>query len=77
MAIVDVAMPSTSGIDLYRELAGRLPDVARRIIFMTGASSMPRVAEFFRSISNRRIDKPVDLARLRALIREVAGHAAS
>jgi hypothetical protein len=45
----------------------------KRIIFMTGASSMPKVAEFFRGISNRTIDKPVDVPRLRHLVRELAG----
>jgi len=70
--LCDVLMPGESGIDVYRELERRRPDLAHRIIFMTGASSMPRVADFLRGISNHRIDKPIDVALLRGLIREVA-----
>jgi len=72
VVLCDVLMPGVSGIDLYRELERDRPEIAQRIIFMSGASSMPRVAEFFSAISNERIDKPVDLANLRALIRQIA-----
>jgi nitrogen-specific signal transduction histidine kinase/ActR/RegA family two-component response regulator len=77
VVLCDVLMPGVSGIDLYRELHRERPHVARRIIFMSGASSMPRVAEFFGAIPNERIDKPVDLAQLRSLIRQIAAIASS
>ncbi len=70
--VCDVLMPGTSGIDLFKQLQERRADVARRIIFMTGASSMARVTEFFRTVDNVCIDKPVDVPRLRRLIREMA-----
>jgi PAS domain S-box-containing protein len=70
--LCDVLMPGTSGIDVYRQLESKKPEVAERIIFMSGASAMPRVAEFFRSIDNHHIDKPVDVPRLRRLIQVVA-----
>jgi PAS domain S-box-containing protein len=70
--LCDVLMPGTSGIDVYRQLETKKPEVAERIIFMTGASSMPRVAEFFRSIGNHHIDKPVDVPNLRRLIQDIA-----
>jgi PAS domain S-box-containing protein len=72
VVLCDVLMPSVSGIDLYRALDRARPEIARRIIFMSGASSMPRVAEFFGAIANERIDKPVDLGQLRSLIRQIA-----
>jgi CheY-like chemotaxis protein len=70
--VCDVLMPGTSGIDVYRRIEKTRPDLAKRIIFMTGASSMPRVADFFRRVPNRKIDKPVDVPRLRQLVREIA-----
>jgi CheY-like chemotaxis protein len=70
--LCDVLMPGTSGIDVYRQLESKKPEVAERMIFMTGAASMPRVAEFFRSIGNHHIDKPVDVPHLRRLIQGVA-----
>jgi PAS domain S-box-containing protein len=72
VVLCDVLMPGVSGIDLFLEIKGKKPEVAKRFIFMSGASSMPRVAEFFGSISNERIDKPVDLDQLRSLIRQIA-----
>jgi len=70
--VCDVLMPGTSGIDVYRRIEKTRPELAKRIIFMTGASSMPRVADFFRRVPNRKIDKPVDVPRLRQLVREIA-----
>jgi CheY-like chemotaxis protein len=72
VVLCDVLMPGTSGMDVYRQLDAQRPDVARRVIFMTGASSMSRVADFFRTIDNPHIDKPVDIPRLQQLIRDVA-----
>ncbi len=72
VVLCDVLMPGKNGIDIHREVTEHRPALANRIIFMTGASSIPRVADFFRTIRNRRIDKPVDLPLLRQLIREVA-----
>jgi PAS domain S-box-containing protein len=69
--LCDVLMPGVSGIDLYRVLEERRPELKGRIIFMSGASSMPRVAEFFSSVQNGKIDKPVDVPHLCELIREV------
>jgi PAS domain S-box-containing protein len=74
VVLCDVLMPGLNGIDLYRELERERPELAERIIFMSGASSMPRVAEFFGNIPNERIDKPVDLAHLRSLIRQMAAN---
>jgi PAS domain S-box-containing protein len=70
--LCDVLMPGVSGMDLYRELEEKRPELARRIVFMSGAAAMPRVAEFLEGIDNARIDKPVDLALLHQLIGDVA-----
>jgi hypothetical protein len=37
---------------------------------MSAASNLPRVSEFFARIPNPHIDKPVDVAGLRMLIRD-------
>jgi CheY-like chemotaxis protein len=76
VVLCDVLMPGVSGIDLYRELEQKRPEMVERIIFMSGASSMPRVADFLSGVPNERIDKPVDLAQLRSVIQQVATRAA-
>jgi CheY-like chemotaxis protein len=72
VVVCDVVMPGLSGADLHRVLERLRPDVARRIIFMTGADGMSGVDEFLSGIVNARIEKPIDIRRLGSLIREVA-----
>src|SRR5262249_55983723 len=43
--LCDVVMPSADGIDFFHELSEKRPDLVPRLIFMTGASSLPRVSE--------------------------------
>jgi PAS domain S-box-containing protein len=71
--LCDLTMPGTSGIDVYRDLERHRSDLAERIIFMSGAASMPTISDFLSGVQNHHIDKPVDLAELRALIRETHG----
>ncbi|HEX9294692.1 MAG TPA: PAS domain S-box protein [Polyangiaceae bacterium] len=71
VVVCDVLMPDVSGIDLYRELDSKRPELVNRIIFMSGASSLPRVTEFLAKVPNRWIDKPVNLEELRRLIVEI------
>jgi PAS domain S-box-containing protein len=66
--LCDLLMPNLSGMELHAELLARRPLVARRIIFMTGAASMTKVADFFARVDNPKIDKPLDLQRLLMLL---------
>jgi PAS domain S-box-containing protein len=66
--VCDVLMPGVSGIELYQKLERTLPSMAARIIFMTGASTMPRVADFLARIRNARLDKPIDVEQLKRTI---------
>jgi PAS domain S-box-containing protein len=66
--VCDVLMPGVSGIELYQELERTLPSMAARVIFMTGASTMPRVADFLARVRNARLDKPIDVEQLKRTI---------
>jgi CheY-like chemotaxis protein len=66
--VCDVLMPEISGIDLYEELEKNHPEMVPRMIFMTGAATMPRVAEFLARIRNARLDKPIDVEQLKRTI---------
>jgi CheY-like chemotaxis protein len=66
--VCDVLMPKISGIELYEELEKRHPDMVGKVIFMTGAATMPRVAEFLSRIRNARLDKPIDVEQLKRTI---------
>jgi PAS domain S-box-containing protein len=69
--VCDVLMPGMSGIDLYGEVERHRPELVMRMIFMSGASCMPAVVDFFERIRNPRLEKPLDLRRLRTLIRKL------
>jgi PAS domain S-box-containing protein len=67
----DLMMPEMSGMDLYRRLVREMPDVAERVVFMTGGTFGSGVEEFLASVDNERIEKPFDRRRILALVEAV------
>jgi PAS domain S-box-containing protein len=68
----DLMMPGKSGIELYEELLGREPSVAKRVVFMTGGAFTARAADFLGGVSNRRIEKPFSIGLIERIVREMA-----
>ncbi len=66
--ILDYSLPDGSGLELHAELAATRPELACRVIFSTGASTPELV-----STGCPLLQKPFEIAQLRALVREVAG----
>ncbi len=64
LILCDVMMPEVSGIDVYEELARTAPDLAKKIVFMSGGIFTPRAKAFLDQIANHRLDKPIDMPRL-------------
>jgi len=64
----DLTMPEKSGMELYRELSRDAPEVASRMIFMTGGAFGGGARQFLDEVPNPRIEKPFDAAALRALV---------
>ncbi len=69
LVLCDIMMPDVSGMDLFEELTRRAPDVAKRVVFMTGGSFTARARAFLDQVPNPRLDKPIDVKTLRAWIR--------
>lgn len=67
----DVMMPDATGIALYEWLLARDPDLAARILFMTGGAATPGVDAFLGSIENPHIEKPFSVEQLRSEIRKL------
>lgn len=65
VVLCDLMMPTMNGMELHRRVADRRPDVARRIVFMTGGAFDPTMSDFLNSVPNRRLDKPFDAQELR------------
>ncbi len=70
--VCDVLMPQISGIDMYEQIERRFPAMMGRMIFITGASTMPRVADFLARVDNARLDKPIDVEQLKRTVNAVA-----
>ncbi len=68
LCLCDLMMPGMSGMDFHAELEAFVPDLAKRIVFLTGGAHTPRAREFFETVHNQRLDKPMGLEELRRAI---------
>ena len=69
--LCDVMMPGMGGDELYAWLDRALPTLARRMIFMTGASHSRDVREFLARVDNERLDKPFRVRDVERLLDRV------
>lgn len=69
--ILDLKMPGTSGQELYRLVDNADPDLARRIIFITGDTVRPEARDFLKATGNPFLGKPFDLGELRKQIQSL------
>ncbi len=69
----DLMMPDTTGMDFYAGLQRTVPELADRVVFLTGGAFTPRARAFLDTVTNVRLDKPFDLQSLRRVLRERAG----
>ena len=69
LVLCDVMMPEMPGADLHAEVVRVDPALARSIVFMTGGAFSAREQEFLARIPNVCLEKPLELPRLRALVR--------
>jgi hypothetical protein len=60
-----------SGMQLYYHVRERNPALVDRFVFATGGATQKDLEEFLRSVTNRVLEKPFDLAVLRGLIGDI------
>jgi PAS domain S-box-containing protein len=70
--LCDLMMPVMTGMDLYAEVVRRAPQLAGRIVFMTGGAFTPRARAFLESVVNPCLEKPLDMGKLRSLLAKAA-----
>jgi signal transduction histidine kinase/CheY-like chemotaxis protein len=70
--ILNLWMPKMGGQDLYRRIKESSADLARRCIFITGATHGPEVEEFIVATGNPYLTKPFHLEEVRRLVLELA-----
>jgi CheY-like chemotaxis protein/anti-sigma regulatory factor (Ser/Thr protein kinase) len=73
LILCDLMMPTMSGIELYERLLATRPELARRVVFITGGATTAQVHDFLRSVPNPRIQKPFQVDVLRETVRRLLG----
>ncbi len=68
--LCDVKMPSMGGEELYRAVASRDPEQAKRFIFMTGVGFSPELQRFLAEVGAPMLEKPFPLRRALSIIAE-------
>ena len=71
VVLCDLMMPDMTGMDLFADLSRSAPQLAERVVFMTGGVFTPRAREFLDRVPNPRIEKPFDWDQLRAIVRKL------
>jgi len=70
--LTDVMMPEMSGIQFYEHLRRELPELASRIMFMSGGTFGPEAEAFTASVKPIVFEKPLDMRLLLARLRDLA-----
>jgi two-component system NtrC family sensor kinase len=68
LIISDFRMPIMNGEEFYRQVLEKLPELAHRIIFLTGDVVNPDTQRFLRSTGNPHLSKPFQLNHLEAAV---------
>ncbi|HEY6099603.1 MAG TPA: ATP-binding protein [Anaeromyxobacter sp.] len=71
--LCDVMMPELTGMEIYRVLRAELPELAERVVFMSGGAFTPEARAFLSEVPNRSIAKPFDPTALRAVVARIVG----
>ncbi|HEX3764624.1 MAG TPA: ATP-binding protein [Kofleriaceae bacterium] len=66
--LCDLMMPDLSGIDVHEYLTREYPEVARRLVFMTGGAFTSKARQFLSSVTNDRLDKPFSLSQVNKVV---------
>jgi len=78
LVISDVRMPQMTGIDLYRRIVSSQPELAGKVIFITGDLMDRDTIEFLAGVRAKTLPKPLDIdAVLDAVAESLASEAVS
>lgn len=64
VVLCDLTMPVVNGMEVYRRIAAANPDLAARIVFLTGGVLSDEIEEFLQGCSNTALRKPFSVNRL-------------
>jgi PAS domain S-box-containing protein len=68
LILCDMMMDDLSGMDVHTWLVEREPELAARLVFVTGGAFTPKAREYMASLSNKFLEKPFESAGLRRFV---------
>ncbi len=71
VVLCDLMMPGTTGIEVYEQLEKARPEVAARLVFITGGAFTPQAEEFLARHEVPLLAKPFDLSGIRRVVEQV------
>ena len=74
--VLDIQMPSLTGLSFYEQLEERLPGMAARVVFVSGFIDLPGTREFLTKTGRPFLAKPPDTEELVDVVRRVVEDAA-
>ncbi|MFO0932586.1 MAG: ATP-binding protein [Planctomycetota bacterium] len=69
--LLDVRMPGRTGLDLHRSITAKHPELARRVVFMTGDLVNDDVLQAVRATGSPLLEKPFTADELRVALAEL------
>lgn len=69
LILCDMMMPELTGAECYKQLCAVAPEMAARVVFITGGITDPATQAFVQSIPNEVLEKPFTMKTLRELAR--------
>lgn len=69
VVLCDLMMPDVSGMDVYERIRAVRPEIAARIVFITGGAHTAEGRAFLERVPNPKLGKPIARAELRELMR--------
>ena len=76
LVLCDLMMPDVSGMDLFEWLDAAHPELAQRMVFISGGTFTPRAAEFVQKIGDRLLEKPFSVRKVKSMLEKMVrnGH---
>jgi CheY-like chemotaxis protein len=73
VVLCDLMMPGLTGMDLHQRLEERWPELAARVIFLTGGAFTEGAQAFLARVPNPRLEKPFEPGGLRQVVAAALG----
>jgi CheY-like chemotaxis protein len=69
VVLCDLMMPELTGMEVHAALEDSVPQVAERMVFITGGAFTPAARSFLERVLNPRVEKPFEPEELREVVR--------